>query len=72
MRTEELVAADALPMEQMHVIGYALLLIHAWYKDAIRPTSEPGMDITADGDGYVETTTRISLRPSRPRSTETE
>eukprot|EP00971_Amphidinium_carterae_P193873 3846807-Amphidinium_carterae.1 len=59
---EELVAAGELPLEQLQVVGYALLLIHARcrYSDAIRPTSEPWMDTTADGEGYIETTTRIA------------
>eukprot|EP00971_Amphidinium_carterae_P050615 996660-Amphidinium_carterae.1 len=59
---EELVAAGEMPIEQLQVIGYALLLIHARcrYSDAIRPTTEPWMDTTADGEGYIETTTRIA------------
>ena len=61
-KLEDYVIDDSNPNVLRIVAGYSLFLLHsrARFSDAARPVREPMLDVQDDGDGFVETETRIS------------
>eukprot|EP00971_Amphidinium_carterae_P218163 4330686-Amphidinium_carterae.1 len=47
---------------ERHVAGYTLFLIHcrARFADALHPLVEPFLDLDASGEGFIESSTRVS------------